>query len=68
MFSGYMDVAASADTGMIPVYTVEVANDKPLWVYCSQGKHCQAGMVMVVNEKYVAPEAPRFIVTRNMLN
>ncbi len=68
MFSGYMDVAASADTGMIPVYTVEVANDKPLWVYCSQGKHCQAGMVMVVNEKYVAPEAPHYIVTRNMLN
>ncbi|KAI0485406.1 hypothetical protein F4859DRAFT_511604 [Xylaria cf. heliscus] len=54
MFSGYMNVAASAATGMIPTYTVEVTSDKPLWVYCSQGKHCQAGMVMVVNENTAA--------------
>lgn len=50
MFSGYMDVAASAATGEIPVYTMEVTAATPLWLYCSQGKHCQAGMVMVVNE------------------
>jgi plastocyanin len=54
MFSGYMDVAASASTGMIPVYTMEVTTDKPLWLYCSQSKHCQAGMVMVVNENTAA--------------
>ncbi|TGJ86763.1 hypothetical protein E0Z10_g1980 [Xylaria hypoxylon] len=54
MFSGYMDVAASEATGMIPTYTMEVANDKPLWLYCSQGKHCQSGMVMVVNENTAA--------------
>lgn len=54
MFSGYMDVAASAATGMIPVYTMEVKGEKPLWLYCSQGKHCQAGMVMVVNENIAA--------------
>ncbi|KAI0451806.1 hypothetical protein F5B21DRAFT_362565 [Xylaria acuta] len=54
MFSGYMDVAASAATGMIPVYSMEVTTDKPLWLYCSQGKHCQAGMVMVVNENTAA--------------
>ncbi|KAI1118133.1 Cupredoxin [Nemania sp. NC0429] len=53
-FSGYMDVAASASSGQIPVYTVEVKDTKPLWVYCSQGKHCQAGMVMVVNENTAA--------------
>lgn len=53
MFSGYMDVAASESTGMIPTYTMEVKAATPLWLYCSQGKHCQAGMVMVVNEKYV---------------
>jgi plastocyanin len=53
MFSGYMDVAASASTGMIPTYTMMVADTKPLWLYCSQGKHCEKGMVMVVNEKYV---------------
>ncbi|KAJ2966259.1 hypothetical protein NUW58_g10705 [Xylaria curta] len=54
MFSGYMNVAASAGTGMIPTYTMEVKSAGPLWLYCSQGKHCQNGMVMVVNEKYAA--------------
>ncbi|KAI1187721.1 Cupredoxin [Nemania serpens] len=53
-FSGYMNVAASAASGQIPVYTVEVKDTKPLWVYCSQGKHCQAGMAMVVNENTAA--------------
>ncbi|GAW13218.1 hypothetical protein ANO14919_025980 [Xylariales sp. No.14919] len=56
MFSGYMDVAASASTGMIPTYTMEVASNTPLWLYCSQGKHCQSGMVMVVNENTSANE------------
>jgi plastocyanin len=55
MFSGYMNVAASAGTGMIPIYTMMVQDEKPIWLYCSQGMHCQAGMVMVVNEKYVVP-------------
>ncbi|KAI1358814.1 Cupredoxin [Xylaria arbuscula] len=50
MFSGYMDVAASESTGMIPVYTMEVKAATPVWLYCSQATHCQAGMVMVVNE------------------
>ncbi|KAI0541334.1 Cupredoxin [Xylaria digitata] len=54
MFSGYMDVAASLSTGNFPTYTVEVMDEKPLWLYCSQGKHCQAGMVMVVNENTAA--------------
>ncbi|KAI1748525.1 hypothetical protein F4782DRAFT_356479 [Xylaria castorea] len=54
MFSGYMNVAASAATGMIPTYTMNVTTDKPLWLYCSQSKHCQAGMVMVVNENTAA--------------
>ncbi|KAI1165502.1 Cupredoxin [Nemania serpens] len=53
-FSGYMNVSASAPTGQIPVYTVEVKDTKPLWVYCSKGMHCQAGMAMVVNENTAA--------------
>jgi len=55
MYSGYMDVQASANTGNIPTYTMMVKDEKPVWLYCSQAKHCQAGMVMVVNEKYVSP-------------
>ncbi|KAI8944373.1 hypothetical protein F4801DRAFT_223025 [Xylaria longipes] len=54
MFSGYMDVAASAASGMIPVYTMEVTASTPIWLYCSQSMHCQAGMVMVVNENTAA--------------
>ncbi len=50
-FSGYQLVAASEAMGMIPTYTIMVADAKPMWVYCSQGKHCQAGMSMVINEK-----------------
>jgi plastocyanin len=31
-------------------FTMEVTNaSTPLWFYCSQGKHCQAGMVGVIN-------------------
>ncbi|KAI0392507.1 hypothetical protein F5Y17DRAFT_358296 [Xylariaceae sp. FL0594] len=53
-FSGYMDVQASAASGTIPTFTIQVADQKPVWVYCSQAKHCQAGMVMVVNENTAA--------------
>jgi hypothetical protein len=37
--------------GMTSTYTVNVTSTTPIWVYCAQGKHCEAGMVMVVNEK-----------------
>ncbi|ORY64354.1 Cupredoxin [Pseudomassariella vexata] len=50
IFSGYQPVAASSAMGMVPTYTIMVSDTTPLWFYCSQGKHCQAGMVMVVNE------------------
>lgn len=46
--SGFVPVAASA--GMTPTYTIQINNTTPLWVYCAQGKHCEAGMVMVINE------------------
>jgi len=48
LFSGFMPVAAGAST--IPTYTVLVNATTPMWIYCSQAKHCQSGMVMVVNE------------------
>lgn len=49
--SGYMPVAASSAAGQIPTYTIQVNNTTPIWVYCAQGRHCQSGMVMVINEK-----------------
>ncbi|KAI1269883.1 hypothetical protein F5Y18DRAFT_112516 [Xylariaceae sp. FL1019] len=54
MFSGYMDVAAGESTGMNPVYTMMISATTPIWLYCSQGKHCQAGMTMVINENTAA--------------
>ncbi|KAJ2903393.1 hypothetical protein MKZ38_009970 [Zalerion maritima] len=50
IYSGFQPVEASAAMGEIPTYTISIANTNPLWFYCSQGMHCQGGMVMVVNE------------------
>jgi hypothetical protein len=51
VYSGFMPVAATAQ--MTPTYTILINNTTPMWLYCSQGKHCQNGMTMVINEKYV---------------
>jgi len=48
VFSGYMPVSASAE--MSPTYTIKINSTTPMWLYCSQGKHCQNGMTMVINE------------------
>lgn len=57
VFSGFMPVAASAAMGMVPTWTIMVQNTSPMWFYCATAKHCQAGMVMVVNEKWVPRES-----------
>lgn len=49
--SGYIPAAASQSMGMIPTYTIMINDTKPVWAYCAQAKHCQNGMVMVINEK-----------------
>lgn len=48
--SGFQPAAASQAMGMTSTYTVPITDTKPIWVYCAQGKHCESGMVMVVNE------------------
>lgn len=47
-FSGFMP-AAAAGNGSKLTYTIQITDTKPLWFYCSQGKHCQAGMVGAIN-------------------
>jgi hypothetical protein len=49
LYSGFMPVAATAVT--TPTYTIMINSTTPIWLYCSQAKHCQGGMVMVINEK-----------------
>jgi len=46
-FSGYMPV--SQNDAMQPTFTVLVNDTKPIWFYCSQAKHCELGMVGVIN-------------------
>ncbi|KJK82249.1 hypothetical protein H634G_02443 [Metarhizium anisopliae BRIP 53293] len=48
--SGFQPAKASIEKGMIPVYTVMINNTAPIWVVCVQGRHCQNGMSMVINE------------------
>jgi plastocyanin len=45
-FTGFMPTAADGSL----TYTIPVIDDQPVWFYCTQGKHCQAGMVGVINE------------------
>jgi len=44
-FSGLLEGTASGSQ----TFEVEVQNTDPIWFYCSASKHCQAGMVGVVN-------------------
>ncbi|KAL9010172.1 MAG: hypothetical protein Q9173_004872 [Seirophora scorigena] len=46
-FSGFMPVQAG--DAMRPLYTIMVNDTRPIWYYCSQAKHCQGGMVGVIN-------------------
>jgi hypothetical protein len=49
-FSGFMPTNASfGTTSNVLTYTIRVMDAKPVWFYCSQGKHCQAGMVGAIN-------------------
>lgn len=51
-YSGFMPVSATSTT--TPTYTIMINSTTPTWIYCSQGKHCQAGMVMVINQNTTA--------------
>jgi plastocyanin len=36
-------------------YMIEITNaSAPIWFYCTQGQHCQNGMVGVINPPYVS--------------
>ncbi|MCJ1394101.1 hypothetical protein MMC18_006979 [Xylographa bjoerkii] len=45
IFSGFQ-----ATTGVTtPIFTILINDTQPIWYYCSQGMHCQLGMVGVIN-------------------
>lgn len=49
IWSGFMPVTAEQGVGN-ETFSVTINGTDPLWLYCSQGQHCNAGMAMVVNE------------------
>ncbi|KAK4033345.1 hypothetical protein C8A01DRAFT_19689 [Parachaetomium inaequale] len=55
-FGGFFPVAKNPDGGVAQsgeVFQIEIKDEKPVWFYCAQekGRHCQSGMVGVVNQK-----------------
>ncbi|KAI1001178.1 hypothetical protein K3495_g7020 [Podosphaera aphanis] len=60
IFSGFMPIPLAPPGGtnaaMMPTYTVMVKDKTPIWIYCSQAKHCQKGMAMVINENASKPD------------
>ncbi|KAF2143444.1 uncharacterized protein K452DRAFT_225533 [Aplosporella prunicola CBS 121167] len=48
-YSGFMPATAAAANSSKLTYTVKVMDKNPMWYYCSQGMHCQAGMVGAIN-------------------
>ncbi|KAG8731036.1 hypothetical protein FRC12_019932 [Ceratobasidium sp. 428] len=45
--SGYQAVAAGST--QFPVWTIQIAEVSPIWMFCLQGKHCANGMVFSIN-------------------
>ncbi|KAI1394040.1 uncharacterized protein F4822DRAFT_424506 [Hypoxylon trugodes] len=48
LFSGYVPTESS-DVAAPTSFTITVNDTKPLWLYCSTGEHCKAGMVHAIN-------------------
>ncbi|KAH0563493.1 hypothetical protein GP486_001937 [Trichoglossum hirsutum] len=46
LFSGFFPVQSD---GGRQRWTIQINDTKPIWLYCSQGPHCQMGMVAVIN-------------------
>jgi hypothetical protein len=44
-FSGFMPTDKEGQL----TYTIPIRDTNPIWFYCSQAKHCQEGMVGVIN-------------------
>jgi len=47
--SGFVPAAASAAQNQMSIFTINVTSTNPMWIYCAQGRHCENGMVMVIN-------------------
>lgn len=48
-YSGFMPTSSGPAN---KTFTITVNNTTPIWFYCGQGKHCESGMVGVINQAY----------------
>ena len=46
-FSGFNFVEDNADN--IPTFIINITTNDPIYYYCAQGRHCQSGMVGIIN-------------------
>ncbi|KAF3314711.1 hypothetical protein TWF173_004524 [Orbilia oligospora] len=46
-FSGF-NFVKSVDQ-QIPTFTINISSAEPIYFYCAQGRHCQSGMVGIIN-------------------
>jgi len=46
LFSGFQPVQSGVGTQS---WTIKINDTKSIWLYCSQSKHCQSGMSVVIN-------------------
>lgn len=60
--NGFFSGTIAAPSGPAnATFSVEVKDDQPIWFYCSVGKHCQRGMVGVINAPYVTRRSQLFL-------
>ena len=52
IFSGFFPVnTKEGEKEAKTMFSMKINNTDPIWLYCSQGSHCQDGQVMVINQK-----------------
>lgn len=52
--SGFFPAMNVQQTGQVPAWNLQINDTRPIWMYCAQGRHCQSGMGMVINENPTA--------------
>lgn len=49
-YSGFID---SESGEAAEIFTIKINDTEPIWIYCSQGEHCEHGMVAAINPPWV---------------
>ncbi|MCJ1412989.1 hypothetical protein MMC19_007090 [Ptychographa xylographoides] len=66
IFSGFMPVPVGS-VGQT-VFTITVNDTKPIWLYCSQARHCESGMAMVINQPVGANSLAAYLAAATRVN